>query len=89
MATRELWQDGQLVGTEEVPDEPVDNSAQVLAVLGQLTADQLQRVVTLGVAITEPAAVDALVAAVADNDAVSGVAVVAEAAATAHDAAEG
>lgn len=94
---RVLDADGEVVSDVDTndPAPPVevfvdpDAVAQVLAVLAALTPEQLQRVVTLGVAVTEPAAVETLEQAVADGDAVTGVAVVADAAAAAQAAVEG
>lgn len=70
-------------------EPPSASPNEALAVLGSLTREQLQRVVTLGVLVTEPDAVEMLVAAVApDGQLADGVAVVAEAAAAAQAAVE-
>jgi len=55
-----------------------------MALLAQVTPDQLARVLALGVAVTEPESVDRLTTAVETGELADGVAVVAEAASTAQ-----
>ena len=67
------------------PDPPADDPlAAVVALLAQVTPDQLARVLALGVAVTEPDSVDRLTTAVETGDLTDGMAVVAEAAVTAQ-----
>lgn len=67
------------------PEPPADDPlAAVVALLAQVTPDQLARVLALGVAVTEPESVDRLTTAVETGDLADGVAVVAEAAVTAQ-----
>ena len=65
----------------ETADDPL---AAVTALLAQVTPDQLARVLALGVAVTEPDSVARLTTAVETGELADGVAVVAEAASTAH-----
>jgi len=65
----------------ETADDPL---AAVVALLAQVTPDQLARVLALGVAVTEPDSVARLTTAVETGELADGVAVVAEAASTAH-----
>ena len=67
------------------PEPPADDPlAAVVALLAQVTPDQLARVLALGVAVTEPESVDRLTTAVETGELADGVAVVAEAASTAQ-----
>lgn len=67
------------------PEPPADDPlAAVVALLAQVTPDQLARVLALGVAVTEPDSVDRLTTAVETGELADGVAVVAEAAVTAQ-----
>ena len=76
----------QLTGLPIPEPEPpaVDPLAAVVALLAQVTPDQLARVLALGVAVTEPESVDRLTTAVETGELADGVAVVAEAASTAQ-----
>jgi hypothetical protein len=65
-----------------IEDSGVDLSA-ALDLLASMPQEQLQRVLSLGVLLTEETAITALEAAVTEEDPVQGVAVVAEAAAAA------
>ena len=72
------------------PEPPADDPlAAVVALLAQVTPDQLARVLALGVAVTEPDSVDRLTTAVETGDLTDGMAVVAEAAVTAQVSVEG
>ena len=67
------------------PEPPADDPlAAVIALLAQVTPDQLARVLALGVAVTAPDSVDRLTTAVETGDLTDGMAVVAEAAVTAQ-----
>ncbi len=67
------------------PEPPADDPlAAVMALLAQVTPDQLARVLALGVAVTEPDSVARLTTAVETGDLIDGMAVVAEAASTAQ-----
>ena len=89
--------DGNVTGTEHLSDLPIiepepladDPLAAVMALLAQVTPDQLARVLALGVAVTEPDSVDRLTTAVETGDLTDGMAVVAEAASTAQASVEG
>ena len=84
--------EGNVTGTEQLtglpipePEPPADDPlAAIAALLAQVTPDQLARVLALGVAVTEPDSVDRLTTAVETGELADGVAVVAEAASTAH-----
>lgn len=65
-----------------IPEPEIDLTS-ALAVLATFPPEQLQRVLALGVLLTEETAVSTLETAVAEADPVQGVAVVAEAAASA------
>ena len=81
----------QLTGLPIPEPEPpaVDPLAAVVALLAQVTPDQLARVLALGVAVTAPDSVDRLTTAVETGDLTDGMAVVAEAAVTAQVYVEG
>lgn len=64
---------------------PEPDLGSVLSVLASIPPEQLQRVLSLGVLLTEPEAVTTLEAAVTDGDPVQGITVVAEAAAAAAE----
>ena len=63
----------------ETPSAPPPEPT-ALELLAAMPPEQLRRVLELGVALTEPAAVETLTAAVAADDPTTGVAVVAQAA---------
>jgi len=74
VAPSQTWLDARAADPDP---EPIPSTLDLLA---QMPVDELRRVLELGVAITEPEAVDALTAAVTEDDPTSGVAVVAQAA---------
>ena len=88
--------DGTVDTVEHLSDLPIPEPAPadgplaaVVALLAQVTPDQLARVLALGVAVTEPDSVDRLTTAVETGDLTDGMAVVAEAASTAQASVEG
>lgn len=68
------------------PEPDPDPLASALEVLGELSADDLRKVVALGVLFTQPAAVAALEQAVSTSDPMAGVEVVTDVVVTAAEA---
>jgi hypothetical protein len=80
----QAWLDAR--AAQVVPDPEPDPLEQALAVLGELTPDELRKVVALGVLFTQPAAVTALQGAVTAADPMAGVEVVTDVVVNAADA---
>lgn len=89
----EYDEDGNVIFEEErfdldIPEPPVPSGDAIVEMLAQLTPQEFQRVLLLGIAVTHPESVWALEYAVVAEDPLVGVQVVRDAAATALEISE-
>lgn len=84
--------DGTILFQEDVeidtPDPPAPSGDEIIGMLSQLTSEEFQRVLLLGIAVTHPESVWALEYAVVAEDPLVGIQVVRDAAVTALEISE-
>lgn len=89
----EYDEDGNVIFEEErfdldIPEPPAPSGDEIVEMLSQLTPEEFQRVLLLGIAVTHPESVWALEYAVVTEDPLVGIQVVRDAAVTALEISE-